>query len=65
VVGAGPVGQLAVMCAGLFGASKVMAIDLVADRLKEAETLGAIPINAAQVDPADAVFDLTATSAPK
>jgi threonine dehydrogenase-like Zn-dependent dehydrogenase len=53
------------MCAGLFGASKVMAIDLVADRLKEAETLGAIPINAAQVDPADAVFDLTATSAPK
>lgn len=59
VVGAGPVGQLAVMCAYLFGASKVMAIDLVADRLKEAEALGAIPINAAEVDPADAVFDHT------
>ena len=59
VVGAGPVGQLAVICARLFGASKVMAIDLVADRLREAEALGATPINAAEVDPADAVFDLT------
>lgn len=59
IVGAGPVGQLSVMCARLFGASKVFSIDLVAGRLKEAEALGAIPVNAAETDPSDAVFEQT------
>jgi len=59
VVGAGPVGQLAVMCAGLFGASQVFAVDLVAQRLKEAEALGAVPVDAGAVDPSDFVADHT------
>lgn len=60
VVGAGPLGQLVVMCASLFGCSAVIAIDVVEDRLKEAEALGAVPINARSADPFDAVYDLTA-----
>jgi threonine dehydrogenase-like Zn-dependent dehydrogenase len=44
VVGAGPVGQLIVLCAPLFGAARVFAIDLVPDRLRRAEQLGATPV---------------------
>jgi threonine dehydrogenase-like Zn-dependent dehydrogenase len=59
VIGAGTVGQLCVMCARLFGASKVFAVDLLPERLKEAEALGAIPVNAAEGDPADAIAEHT------
>ncbi|MGH9038531.1 MAG: zinc-binding dehydrogenase, partial [Acidimicrobiia bacterium] len=59
VVGAGPVGLMAIMSAQTFGASKVLAIDLLPQRLKEAEALGAIAINASEVDPADAVAEHT------
>jgi threonine dehydrogenase-like Zn-dependent dehydrogenase len=59
VVGAGPVGQLAVMCARLFGASQVFAVDMVAERLKEAEALGAVAVDASCVDPSDFVADHT------
>ncbi len=59
VVGAGPVGQLMVMCAPLFGASQVISIDLDANRLASAAELGAIAVNAAEVDPRDGVFDVT------
>lgn len=57
VVGAGPVGQLAVMCASLFGAAPLFAIDLVPARLKEAKALGAIPINLSETDPFEAIGD--------
>lgn len=59
VVGAGPVGQLLVMCAPLFGASKVIAIDLDQNRLDSATALGAIGVNASELDPRDGVFDVT------
>ncbi len=59
VVGAGPLGQLAVMCAPLFGAARVIAVDLVPERLAAAEALGAIPANPNDVDPLDVVFDHT------
>jgi len=59
VVGAGPLGQLIAMCAPLFGCSTVVAIDVVPDRLKEAEALGAVPVDARSEDPFDAVYDLT------
>ena len=59
IVGAGPVGLLAVQCAQLVGPSKVFSIDLVPERLKLAESFGAIPINAADGDPSDAVFEQT------
>jgi len=59
VIGAGPLGQLICMCAPLFGVSAVIAVDVVADRLKEAEALGAVPVDARTTDPFDAVYDLT------
>lgn len=59
VVGAGPVGQMAIETAFLFGPSRVFAIDQAAYRLAEAERLGAIPIDASQVDPVEAVLDQT------
>lgn len=46
VVGCGPVGQLAIECAQVFGAARVIALDLVPDRLAQAEAIGAIPVTA-------------------
>jgi threonine dehydrogenase-like Zn-dependent dehydrogenase len=51
VVGAGPVGLMAVMCAQLFGPARVFAIDMVDSRLEVAQELGALPINAREVNP--------------
>lgn len=59
IVGAGPVGQLVAMCAPLFGVSKVIAIDLEQQRLDAVAELGAITVNASEVDPRDGVFDVT------
>lgn len=59
VVGAGPVGLCAAMSADVLGASQVVVVDKVAARLKEAEVIGAIPVNATETDPAEAVQDLT------
>ena len=42
VVGCGPVGLCTVMAARALGAGKVVAIDMVPERLKLAESLGAI-----------------------
>jgi threonine dehydrogenase-like Zn-dependent dehydrogenase len=55
VVGAGPVGLCAVMSARALGAGRVVAIDFVPDRLKLAESLGAIAVNAKETDPEDVV----------
>jgi alcohol dehydrogenase len=41
VVGAGPVGLSAMMTAGLYGASRIVAIDLDDNRLAQAESFGA------------------------
>ncbi|WP_369227936.1 alcohol dehydrogenase catalytic domain-containing protein [Streptomyces sp. R39] len=59
VVGAGPVGLCAAMSAVALGAEKVIVIDLVPERLAEAAAVGAVPVNAAESDPYDAVLDLT------
>ena len=53
VIGAGPVGLMAVMAANLFGPARVFAVDMVEDRLELARQLGAIPINANEVHPAE------------
>ena len=45
IVGGGPVGQLAVMSAPLFGASRVFCVDLVPDRLRRVEEFGAEPVD--------------------
>jgi alcohol dehydrogenase len=41
VIGAGPVGLSAMMTAGLYGASRIVAIDLDNNRLEQAENFGA------------------------
>lgn len=60
VVGCGPTGLAAVMCAQLRGAQKVLAIDHHADRLARAASVGAIPINFDEQDPLEAVKQHTA-----
>jgi threonine dehydrogenase-like Zn-dependent dehydrogenase len=55
VVGAGPVGLMATMCAQLFGPARVFVIDMVDARLEVAQELGGIPINARAVHPVEAI----------
>jgi threonine dehydrogenase-like Zn-dependent dehydrogenase len=46
VVGLGPVGVMAVQCASLFGPARILAVDMVPERLARAEGLGAEPVDA-------------------
>jgi 2-desacetyl-2-hydroxyethyl bacteriochlorophyllide A dehydrogenase len=46
VVGLGPVGIMALKCAQLFGPARILAIDMVPERLARAKRLGAEPIDA-------------------
>jgi len=51
VIGAGPVGLFATMFALTYQPAAVYVIDLEADRLKIAESLGAIPVDASKTSP--------------
>jgi threonine dehydrogenase-like Zn-dependent dehydrogenase len=46
VLGLGPVGIMALLCASLFGPARMLAVDVVPERLARAERLGAEPIDA-------------------
>jgi len=59
VIGAGPVGLMATMCAQLFGPARVYVIDMVESRLEIAQELGGIPINAKEVHPVQAIQGYT------
>jgi L-iditol 2-dehydrogenase len=60
ILGVGPIGLLAMQVAKVFGASKVIAIDVFDEKLEMAKALGAdAVINAKSVDPIQAVKDLT------
>lgn len=59
VVGCGPVGLCTVMAARALGAGKVVAVDMVPERLKLAESLGAIVVNPKETDADDVVLELT------
>jgi alcohol dehydrogenase len=60
VVGAGPVGLAAIMTAGLYGAARVIALDLDANRLDQARSFGATDtVNSADADWADQVKAMT------
>lgn len=59
VIGCGPVGLCTVMAARALGAGKVVAVDMVTERLKLAESLGAIPVNPQETDADDVVLELT------
>lgn len=60
VVGAGPVGLSAIMTAGLYGASRVIAIDLDDNRTELAQTFGATDaVNSGDDDWLDQVMAMT------
>jgi threonine dehydrogenase-like Zn-dependent dehydrogenase len=59
VIGAGPVGMMAVQSALALGAAQVYTIDLLEERLVLAQSLGAIPINATSSDPVGRLMALT------
>ncbi|GBC70768.1 Alcohol dehydrogenase [Candidatus Calditenuaceae archaeon HR02] len=59
ILGCGPIGLLSGMCAATYGASHVIAIDMVRERLEMARSLGFTTINASEVDPAEEVRNMT------
>jgi 2-desacetyl-2-hydroxyethyl bacteriochlorophyllide A dehydrogenase len=59
VLGLGPVGLCAVQVAKAAGASEVIAIDTVEDRLNMAESFGATPVHLTEGDPRGEVKKLT------
>jgi glutathione-independent formaldehyde dehydrogenase len=59
IYGAGPVGLMAAYSATLKSASKVMVVDRHPDRLRLAESIGAIPIDDSTASPVDQVMELT------
>ena len=59
ILGLGPVGLCAVQAARAAGASEVIAIDTVEDRLKMAESFGATPVHLTEQDPRAEVKTLT------
>ena len=59
ILGLGPVGLCAVQAAKAAGASEVVAIDTVEDRLRMAETFGATPVHLTEQEPRAEVKKLT------
>jgi 2-desacetyl-2-hydroxyethyl bacteriochlorophyllide A dehydrogenase len=59
VLGLGPVGLCAVQVARAAGASRIVAVDSVEDRLRTAESLGAAPVHLTEGDPRGTVKELT------
>jgi threonine dehydrogenase-like Zn-dependent dehydrogenase len=59
VIGLGPVGIMALQCAGLFGPARILAVDQVPERLARAERLGAEPIDASSAPGAAQVMEAT------
>jgi propanol-preferring alcohol dehydrogenase len=59
VFGAGGLGMSAIQLARVFGALQVYAVDISGDKLRLAESFGAIPVNARDGDPVAAIQRLT------
>jgi alcohol dehydrogenase len=59
VIGLGPVGVFALQCAQLFGPSRILAVDMVPDRLARAAELGAEPIDATDGNTVAKVMEAT------
>src|SRR4029453_1651428 len=57
--GAGPVGLCTVMAARALGAGRVVALDMVAERLKLAEALGAVGGNPKETDAEAVIREMT------
>ena len=59
VIGLGPVGVLALQCARLFGPARILAVDMVPERLARAAELGAEPVDASDGGTVVKVLDAT------
>ena len=59
VLGLGPVGLCAVQALRAAGAARVVAVDTVEDRLRMAESFGALPVHLTEEDPRAAVKSIT------
>ncbi len=59
VYGSGPVGLMAAYSAMIQGAKLVMVVDRHPDRLRLAESIGAVAIDDSKVDPVERVLELT------
>ena len=59
VIGAGPVGMMAVMAAQVMGAARVFSIDRDSRRAGAAESLGAIPVDSSRSNPVRRVMQAT------
>ena len=59
VIGAGPVGLMAIMSAALMGPAAIYAVDMVDARLEMAQELGAIPVNNGDGAAAKVIKELT------
>jgi threonine dehydrogenase-like Zn-dependent dehydrogenase len=55
VFGCGPVGLFAIASAQLMGAGRIFAVDMIADRLEAAQSLGAEAIDFSREDPVEAI----------
>src|SRR5262249_21366245 len=65
VWGCGPVGQMAIQSAHLFGAGQVIAIDCIPERLRMAAAHGrALPVNYREEDVIERLTDLTGGRGP-
>jgi alcohol dehydrogenase len=59
IVGAGPIGLAAITTAGLFAPERIIAVDMIPERLEAARSLGADAVADAREDPGQLVDDLT------
>jgi glutathione-independent formaldehyde dehydrogenase len=59
VFGGGPVGLMAAHSAQIMGASEVFVVDKQADRLKLADSIGAVGVDFSQGDPIEQILDKT------
>jgi 2-desacetyl-2-hydroxyethyl bacteriochlorophyllide A dehydrogenase len=59
VIGLGPVGVFALQCAQLYGPARILAVDMVPERLARAEQLGAEAIDASGGATIPAVYEAT------
>jgi 2-desacetyl-2-hydroxyethyl bacteriochlorophyllide A dehydrogenase len=59
VIGLGPVGVFALQCAQLYGPARILAVDMVPERLARAEQLGAEPNDASGGATIPAVYEAT------
>lgn len=59
VMGGGPVGLMAAYSAIIMGAAQVFVVDRVPDRLRLAESIGAIPVDFSKGDPVEQIRERT------